>query len=571
MPEEVLSESEAQKRFEEERARLREMSIPEMRAELARWYRIAGSGPALTKSNIEWMQTLERAIENRKLEISTTPGKRLANLLWRREQAWREQRPNDVIALDKEIAEVQKLNNERIGLAAATQAKRHLPSFGGKTYKAMDAGSANTAKVRQVREMLGLQSWEDAGFLTGVYDETTRDQIGYRTSTAYGGGGNEFRFGPRNAQMGQRAGSFVNGRNLDMLTGMSVSEMKDFYLSLTPDELRKVQTELVAAGFYGDDSPSWGVRDDATEKAFVSMMITWADRPDVNLRQLLDELKRQQSAQLDPEVRKLLGTSVLDGMPDQSANITYTDADTLSSIVDTLSADLLGTGLDPGVKARLIAKLQDQEKAYKMNEATNRFNQDVAAYRSTNTSGGSSELEAFMEALIGQESDGNPNAVNARTGAQGLGQMLYWSQWAREAGADPGDFSAENQKRVIRYKLAQYYTAYGNWRDVAIAWYSGSPGTAWSESTLNLKQGAGDEPSMNEYADTVLGRMNAITQGKLANGATQPSLNMTVTEELGSPSARAEAELKALDPARYYGTRFYKGADVFFNMLRSPF
>ena len=32
--------------------------------------------------------------------------------------------------------------------------------------------------------------------------------------------------------------------------------------------------------------------------------------------------------------------------------------------------------------------------------------------------------DAFRNAVVGQESGGNPNAVNSRTGAAGLGQVM---------------------------------------------------------------------------------------------------------------------------------------------------
>mgnify|MGYP001636551349 CR=1 FL=1 len=257
-------------------------------------------------------------------------------------------------------------------------------------------------------------------------------------------------------------------------------------------------------------------------------------------------MRKANAATLDADTHKLSNVGAGGG---ETANITLTDSSTLGQLIDTLSMDLLGEKLDDGVKAGLITKLQSQQRDYGVSQATTQFNQSTAAA----TGGASSELDSFMNALIGQESGGDPNAQNGRTNAMGLGQILpdNWGPWAAEAGVNPGDFSEKNQRAVIRYKLAQYYASYGNWRDVAIAWYSGQPGSAWSAATLARPQGAGNEPSMNEYADSVLGRMQAFTGSQLQAGAT-PGLSFNVTESLPDDRTRIESELKALDPAAWH-------------------
>lgn len=117
--------------------------------------------------------------------------------------------------------------------------------------------------------------------------------------------------------------------------------------------------------------------------------------------------------------------------------------------------------------------------------------------------------EAFINAIGGQESGGDYGAVNGRTGASGKYQIMpeNWSAWAEEAGigAD-AEMTPENQEIVARYKLGEYYDKYGA-RGAAIAWYAGEGALDYSEEALNRKQGNGDEPSINEYADSVLARM----------------------------------------------------------------
>lgn len=121
--------------------------------------------------------------------------------------------------------------------------------------------------------------------------------------------------------------------------------------------------------------------------------------------------------------------------------------------------------------------------------------------------------EAFINAIAGQESGGNYNAENSDTGAYGKYQILpsNWPAWAEEAGigAD-APRTPENQEIVARFKLGQYYDKYGA-RGAAIAWYGGEGALNYSEEALNRKQGDnGEYPSINEYADEVLGRMGNV-------------------------------------------------------------
>lgn len=121
--------------------------------------------------------------------------------------------------------------------------------------------------------------------------------------------------------------------------------------------------------------------------------------------------------------------------------------------------------------------------------------------------------EAFINAIAGQESGGNYNAENGDTGAYGKYQILpsNWPSWAEEAGigAD-APRTPENQEIVARFKLGQYYDKYGA-RGAAIAWYGGEGALNYSEEALNRKQGDNSEyPSINEYADEVLGRMGNV-------------------------------------------------------------
>lgn len=153
--------------------------------------------------------------------------------------------------------------------------------------------------------------------------------------------------------------------------------------------------------------------------------------------------------------------------------------------------------------------------------------------------------EAFINAIAGQESGGNYNAENGDTGAYGKYQILpsNWPEWAEEAGigAD-APRTPENQEIVARFKLGQYYDKYGA-RGAAIAWYGGEGALNYSDEALNRKQGDnGEYPSINEYADEVLGRM-----GNVADSA---RIDDTEENYFDESNYTDDAILGALRPAR---------------------
>lgn len=131
---------------------------------------------------------------------------------------------------------------------------------------------------------------------------------------------------------------------------------------------------------------------------------------------------------------------------------------------------------------------------------------------------GGTGFQRFLNAISGQESGGNYDAVNGRTGASGKYQIMpeNWSSWSAQAGLPPNSpMTPENQEIVAQYKLQEYYNKYGP-RGAAIAWYAGEGAVDYSEYAKNRKQGNGNEPSMNEYADAILERMGQGNQNAYA-------------------------------------------------------
>lgn len=467
-----------------------------------------------------------------------------------------------------------------LGPAGAPGSLKDMPK--GRVPIAQDR-YGKTPKMKATRDAIrmqfGFQAMEQAGFLIPVpvldaNGEAVKGPNGqaildhYEVAPLYAGEGpigadgtgrDPYRFGPQGGGPAQRASSSMSARNLSMLTGMSVSEILSFYNSLSEKELIQVQHKMMEAGLYDGGKPILGTRDASTMSALANLMTFWASNPDVPITTLLDKMAVQQMESTRAAMNDMSGTGVAS---DLVKNIKLTDEQTYADIIDAVAVDVYGSPLQGERKAALVAKLREQEKAYKTKEATDEYQQAV-------TSSPASELDSFMNALIGQESGGKPNAVNERTGAAGLGQMLYWYDWAKEAGQDPNDFSETNQRRVIKFKLGKFYAQYGNWADVASVWYSGGPASGYSATTLNRGQGpSGDEPSIQEYINGILGKMNAATTANLGQGAQTPNLDLTYSDTLPDATKRAEQELKALDPARYAGSQYAKQADVFFRLIR---
>lgn len=137
-------------------------------------------------------------------------------------------------------------------------------------------------------------------------------------------------------------------------------------------------------------------------------------------------------------------------------------------------------------------------------------------------SGGNASVQDLMDAVMGQESSGDAGAVNGRTGAYGLFQILpsNWPQWSEQAGIAGADMTdPEAQKKVAAYKLGEYAKEYGV-EGAFAAWYAGPVnGARWRDGapdavdgdgnhySWDAPQGAGDEPSVRQYIQEVKAKL----------------------------------------------------------------
>jgi cell wall-associated NlpC family hydrolase len=152
-------------------------------------------------------------------------------------------------------------------------------------------------------------------------------------------------------------------------------------------------------------------------------------------------------------------------------------------------------------------------------------------------------FDQFFAAIAGQESGGNYDAINARTGASGKYQIMPanigpWSEQylGHRVSVDQFRSSPALQEELARAVLYDYYGKYGA-RGAASAWYSGSP-----KGQNNYNRFNANEPSIGEYVDQVLGRAVAIDPNAAATG--QPT-----SRDVSTTATTTDATTKASDPS----------------------
>ena len=94
----------------------------------------------------------------------------------------------------------------------------------------------------------------------------------------------------------------------------------------------------------------------------------------------------------------------------------------------------------------------------------------------TTTTGGPDGIDAFMARLRAVESSGNYAAVNSESGANGAYQFMdtTWNGYGGYARAADAPPSVQDAR--ARELMQTYYHQFGNWDDVAAAWYAGPAG-----------------------------------------------------------------------------------------------
>lgn len=358
--------------------------------------------------------------------------------------------------------------------------------------------------------------------------------------------------------------------------------------SMDEAQLTSLQQEMWEAGLYenielgGEGAmPSWGEPDAATRQALISLFINAAQRggEGMPLNRILAEMQSERISRMPPPEFGPGAPNAAELVEIEGFKPEVTSAETLSSLIEDVGQDLFGEFVPEDRKQALIAKLQEKEVGLQRQQylysvadvrgqAEARYNAGFSQSGQPMGGPGAQDIDRFMAAIGGQESGGNYGAVNASSGAAGKYQIMpsNWSPWATRAGLGPNaPRTPENQEIVAKRIMLDYYQQFGNWRDVAVAWYAG-PG-AVGGSRGNASQG--NYPTINQYADQILDRMgqvgptNAAGAGGLVEmrGADAPPIPRF------DPQAEAEAILKAQDPAGWEAHEFADRAVEYYNLL----
>ena len=232
---------------------------------------------------------------------------------------------------------------------------------------------------------------------------------------------------------------------------------------------------------------------------------------------------------VEAKTRESVGTIVAGAV---DASITHGDYDNSRKLLDQYGS-LLNANQRAAFEKAIYAKEEGAFESDLAKRLAGQYGDDEAAVRAALAkeyaySGGESgdEFSKLMASFGIQESGGNYNAKNGRTGASGKYQILpkNWPSWSQEAGLPAGaEMTPENQEKVARFKLRQYYDKYGA-EGAAVAWYSGETNAQrWVNGQSTDVWGQpwdapqhGNEPSIKEYAKSVTGRAGS-TQKRLLN------------------------------------------------------
>ena len=156
------------------------------------------------------------------------------------------------------------------------------------------------------------------------------------------------------------------------------------------------------------------------------------------------------------------------------------------------------------------------------------------------------QIDSFMASIRTIESGGRYTVLGPQTRygrPRGAYQILdsNWAAWAKEAGIAGADWrDPRAQDRVARYKMLQYYRAYGSWDAVAVAWFAG-PGRA--------KKWAAGDYSVGQMKDVLGTSVAGYVKKMRDNMGTAPSRSgPAMTADGYARQAQRQAQRQATQP-----------------------
>lgn len=316
--------------------------------------------------------------------------------------------------------------------------------------------------------------------------------------------------------------------------------------SMDDDDIIRLQQQLWEAGLFGETPPSWGIADQPTRTAYMELFGQASLTPNESIDRVLSRLKDEAIT------RGIAGGGEGSPLEMPSFKPEVASPESLGQMIDDIAQDLLGRFATDEEKTTLIEKLRSRE----IDTQRQAYDRDVAE---ATGGGGPGGIDQFMAAIGGLESGGDYGAVNDDTGAAGKFQIMpeNWAPWAERAGLGRGaPRTPENQEIVARHVMSEYYQRFGNWRDVAIAWFAG-PGAV---GAANAERRSDGNITVREYADRIMAAMGQA-------GGTPSGGQSFAPIETFDPAAEAEAALKAMDPAGWAGSQWADRAAEFYSLL----
>lgn len=425
---------------------------------------------------------------------------------------------------------------------------------------ARESGFQSSAEAERAAYFFGGEDAEGtpvAGFLdTDFRLGDARDQYG---RTPWAGravrGDVPFRMTENSAQVRWQAGEKLGW----LLEDLTPREARALMQGMDPDELERMQIMLASAGLYGEDGPALGQLSLADMSAIDALATQSALNPEKNVTELLTELTDQRLGGLMDRY----GDSVLNRDADAPDDIvvSLSNRESLELLAEEIGLSEMGRRPNPDIVNRAISAVHERERKFARDQ--NRIERQSLGFDTKD------ELDLFLDALSAQESGGNYDALNPDSGARGRFQFMpeTWAGWSRRVFGHVAEMSPENQNLVARAMASAYFDMFGNWRDVAKAWYAG-PG---SEAIGNDAKGyspQGKYPTINKYADEV---MSKFSQGRDFSYTTEqqdPTIHF-----LERPDAQAilNKELRAADEVGYQSWQFAEAAQNFYTLLGSVY
>ncbi len=402
--------------------------------------------------------------------------------------------------------------------------------------------------------------------IEGSVEDRARPMYSHRSADALAAGAS------------RQAPSLSRGRRPARSRYVTPSQALNLLSSMSEDDLTSLQQKMFDAGLYdavagdGEDAlPDWGRPDPLTRRAFMQLFVEASQRSGDSIDRVIADLQENhlnRSAEEGGSGSGGGGGLVVD-IPAFEPKVM--SKETLGAMVDDLAQDMLGGFVPEEKKQSLIAQMQDRELGVQRRA----YDQSVADIRgqarqqqSAATGGAGNDIDAFMNAIQARESQSSGGYVarNRRTGAYGKYQIMpqNWGPWAQRAGLGRNaPQTPENQEYVARTIMLDYYQRFGNWRDVAIAWFAG-PGAVGRPGAENRSDG---NMTVRAYANEVVNRMGAARGPLPQGGIMETGGQIHSPMEEYDPQAELRAAIKAGDPLGFESHEFADRAIEFFSLL----